>query len=380
MPIEDVQRRDRELRNIVDQQARMAAHLANYGQFQNQIALNDPFIRVYNLDLEQQRIIQEAYLEAAKANYTKELFEEAQLAESIVAELKEIPTDIIESNEDFTTMKLLNSFLIGADPEFVAYKKGSMLNLLNLGFPPPNTPTMKFDHAGDVLELNPSPARSSFRLIRNIRKDLVESGYTKMLLSKGVRLRAGAYIKTNLRDLGLGGHIHFDIPFCTHKEYGLLSSRDKDVLQLTPSDSAKRLSDTLDSLVNYLEKLDILPDKGSTYRRTHCNYGNFGEIRCSNQGNRVEYRTMCSWLHSPIAAMICLTAAKLVAASPYLATEHLTANVSEIKLRKFFESASPFDSDAARIVERIYEKDVKPQVEPDADLVVSWKSLSVLGA
>jgi len=244
-------------------------------------------------------------------------------------------------------LSTVNTFLIGADPEFIALdKNGSHVNVK-----PYTTKEAEvaWDHDGDVLEVKPRPSKFAFRLVRRMQRLLLNHEVSKKLTESGYKFRSGGYIKTAKRSLGLGGHIHFDIPY----------SR-------VSIESAKIVA--LNRFTCILEGLDILPKTESSYRHR---YSGIEIIRCANESDRLEYRNMCSWLHSPVTAQLCLTGAKLAIVHPETVT--LTMD-----LRTWFESFKEKDRDAARVVEKIFEPKLKLEARLDLDLQDTWQSLKKL--
>ncbi len=210
-----------------------------------------------------------------------------------------------------------------------------------------------WDHEGDVLEVKPKPSKCAFRLVRRMRKLLLQHEVSKKLMETGYRFRSGGYIKTAKRSLGLGGHVHLDILYSKHTD---------------------AQTNALHNLTWALEKLDILPRQQSYYRHS---YANVDAIRQANNADRLEYRFMCSWLHSPVTAQICLTAAKITAAHPELGIAHDI--VSMPILQAWFEKFKEKDVDACRVVEKIFEPKLPLEARLDVDLQESWKSLKSLG-
>jgi hypothetical protein len=244
---------------------------------------------------------------------------------------------------------LINKFTIGADPEFAVLRDSQVVNVGDI-----KGPRLHSDHLGDVLEFTPAPAKSAFILIKNINSILKEDDYIKHLDRK-IKLVGGAVVKSNRRLVTLGGHIHFSAPINIDLE-------------------------ALNRATNILERLDILP-KEDSYRRRRSGMGNgygaWGDLRESNNGRTMEYRTMCSWLHHPFAAFLCLTFGKLAVAQPgavlsSLIVEKASYQTLEKSLRLFN------DADAQRAIEKLFEKKVDLTAKIDVDIRDSWKSISKL--
>lgn len=240
--------------------------------------------------------------------------------------------------------KLANKFLVGCDPEAVAL--GPRGGLVNLRDKISQSGSVGYDHNGDVFEVRPKPFRGTYSLVKQM-KELLNTQVPTTI----TRLRAGAVVPTSSRTLYLGGHIHLDLPW---------------------TGSGKVIT-ALDRLTEVLESLDILPTQESlTRRQSHSGYGRFSDVRVAGEGDRMEYRTMASWLFSPSTAFLCLTLGKLAAVDPTLATE--TLKIGEQKsLRAFLEAFAEKDINAKRVLERLFEKRVRLQADPEKNVLAAWE-------
>lgn len=268
-------------------------------------------------------------------------------------------------------METVNRFRIGADPEYAAFTKaGAHLNVKEFTT---KDHVVGWDHNGDVLEVKPEPSRYAFRIVRRIQRLLLADEVSKVLIKKGTKFRAGALCNTGGRTVTLGGHIHFGIPFTNPAVYAqyekahIIPGRDK--MDEGLSEKLKALS----KLTTMLEHLDILPTKEASARR---DAGEIEVIRCANTDNHFEYRTMCSWLHSPITAHLCLTTAKIAVAHPdSLETVERSMRWLEDWVRRFAAK----DIDASRLIERVFEKKLKLEAKLEGNLLDNWQSLTLLG-
>lgn len=240
-------------------------------------------------------------------------------------------------------MPLINPFLVGCDPECVAIKDGVRVNVRYIL---PHVGPVGWDHAGRVIEVRPTPSKSTHTLIKKIAT-LFQT--TKFPATK---LRAGAF----WNGMTLGGHVHLDV----------YMEGDNDLR-----------TKALDKLTALLENLDILPTKESDARRAKRwvgrpgAYGQFSD--CKWDHKRMEYRTMASWLYSPVTSYLCLTGAKLACAEPKATLDELDkGKVSTGKLIRFFEKFAESDWDAKRVVEKLLEPEVKLQRDPDSNLLEVW--------
>lgn len=264
-----------------------------------------------------------------------------------------------ESKPVEETVKVINPFLVGCDPEFIVLNQGKHQNMNGMF---QKAGPIGWDHQGDVLEVRPAPAKSVCTLLRHIKDILFQ---TKSLSS--YKLRAGAFYQTDARLIGLGGHIHLDVPYRDLDGYGV----DKNI--------PHRIA-ALDSVTKLLEQLDILPRNESLKRRAAFvgnnegnKYGSYGDARSADTANRLEYRTMASWLFSPISTLCCLTAGKLACAEPKATiTELSTGRVSSGKLIRFFERFAD-DHDAKLVIEKLLEPGIKLQRDPDMNILEVWE-------
>lgn len=251
-------------------------------------------------------------------------------------------------------MKLLNPFLIGCDPEFVACNAAGERINVKASFQQKGL--IGWDHNGDVIEIRPEPAKSSYTLLKRIWEAV------KSVPIQKAKYRAGAYIEFPDKKVTLGGHVHLDLPF-------------EDTY-----DTRYRVM-ALDELTLLFEHLDILPTEECAKRRLEGKqiaglheYGKLGDVRRADNANRTEYRTMASWLYSPITTYLCLTAAKLAAFAPKETVIQLGQGApSTGKVARFFENFAQKDDDARRVVECVLEPGLRLQRDPGAHILESWK-------
>lgn len=238
---------------------------------------------------------------------------------------------------------MLNTFLVGCDPEFAALGgDGTQINLSHFF---PRDQEIGYDHGGRIGELRPEPTRGTYALTKKLRR-LINS--PELARVNAAKLRAGAKV---LND-SLGGHVHFGFP----------AKRDQRIT-------------ALDTVTRTLEQLDILPRQESATRRQG-NYGRFGDIRDS--GGHLEYRTMASWLLDPKVAFLCLTAAKLACCDPEGTTFTLGKVTSFDGLADWFRHYRTKDINARRVVERVVPLGHKAvQVQPDVDFRENWRELGI---
>jgi hypothetical protein len=265
------------------------------------------------------------------------------------------PTEPIKEGEDEMPGKRVNTFRIGADPEFVILNGGKIVNVQD-------TLTdieAGYDHGGYVVELRPAPAFGAYTLVKRLQKILKTNA--KLAKIKDHKWKAGAYFyDPATRAITLGGHVHIDKNPKEEEQTLLVSA--------------------LDRLTKYLEDLDILPKEESAKRRNSTTgYGRFGDIRKSNDGNHIEYRSMSSWLSDPKQAFLALTGAKLAATNPQITLDCLRPKAHSFEgLKTFFDYYKHKDVDAGRAIEKILDDTIeKCQTDPDQDIKESWRELSI---
>lgn len=263
----------------------------------------------------------------------------------------------------------INKFKIGADPEFYALKKGVHFNVRQ--YTTKECPTVGWDHRGDILEVKPEPSKSSMRLVRRMRKLLFEDPVSKAIIREGCTFRSGAYVRTENRTVTLGGHVHIDKPFASAEVYRLQPGENCPSACSLPEN--KPIVEALDAYTKKLEDEGVLPRDEAIYRRRYgqADAAAFGSVRCGNASNHLEYRAMCSWLHSPVAALLALTGAKVLATHP--------DSLKGQTLVKFFEQFKGQDVDVDRVLEKVFEHKLPIEAKLDVDLQDSWRSLQKLG-
>lgn len=263
----------------------------------------------------------------------------------------------IEQGEGF----VINNFLLGCDPEFVALDVNGRTMHLDL-----HEEEIGIDHGGRVGEFRPKPCKGAFALTKRLQRLILSRPIENIRAS---RLRGGARVN----DESLGGHVHFGFKNPVQEEVEYFVRPDG-----TQSARVKQKGDdliirALDKVTGILEHLDILPKNESENRRKGT-YGKYGDVRDS--GGHMEYRSMCSWLHDPKVAFLCLTAAKLAAADPEGTLDGLTKVTSFEGLKKWIGLYKTKDSNASRTLEKIREHKLV-QVDPGLDFRERWRTLGL---
>lgn len=314
-----------------------------------EIAAAKRFREIYQRIIAEQQAAQEAYFQR-----------QVKRAEELV--LLEAAAKIQDEIDDKEEGEVVNKFVIGCDPEFVALdQRGAVVNVAHNLTPDGE---VGYDHNGRVVELRPRPAKGTYALVRRI-KTLLESDQAQRI--NAAKFRAGACVLAGGNRVVLGGHFHYDLD--PYTEAGNLTAAHN--TRLVALDKATRL----------LELLDILPKDESDVRRKSTEYGKFGAYRipANREGKRhTEYRTMASWLYDPRVAFTCLTAAKLAAAEPDATIEELEGATSFLRLAKWVTLFKTKDQNARRLLERVFSKGHKSLVvQPDADFRENWRELEL---
>lgn len=237
--------------------------------------------------------------------------------------------------------RLLNDFLLGADPEVVLIDPPTLINGLEKGRRFEAQHLYGYDHGGYVLEPHPTPDKSARNVCRNLKKslDVVAHHFGEY------RVRAGAYYSDpNTRSVFLGGHVHLDIPRLN-------------VDQIS----------AMDHFTSSLIGLDILPTKECAKRSGGgAGYGHMGDVRFEH--GHSEYRSMCSWLFSRKTSMLCLTGIKLAAFAP----DTVSRMTSLKELQTWIEKFKGKDDDVDWILNRGYFED-SLEAKPDSNVKSVWK-------
>lgn len=244
--------------------------------------------------------------------------------------------------------KLLNDFLLGADPELILLNPPELVNGLKQLNPRQQiagSTFYGFDHNGYVVEPHPTPSFSAREVCRNIKSslDVIVHQFPNF------KHRAGAYYRATQRTVTLGGHVHLDLPSLS-------------TVQLK----------AMDVFCQSLEDLDILPAEESSARASRGDYGRKSDIRAEH--GHVEYRSMCSWLFSRKTSMLCMTGIKLCAVAPK--TLKLMQSVTE--LRNWIEGFKGADDDVDWILDRRY-FDTSMVARPDTSVTSIWKADPEIG-
>lgn len=292
----------------------------------------------------------------------------------------------------------VNEFLVGADPEFVIVDDDSALRQFkeNREF---EIAAGKVgpDHGGYVAELRPTPARSTYTLVKRIQKLLNAPNWTdkerqyKWLAGPVQEVTTGGGVypdcgcccvnccdceedgEGNTLVQPLGGHVHLDIR--------------------ADNPTWDEIVDALDVQHRFLEDLEIFSQDDCAARRTE-GYGQYKVVTCNHptrdrvgketidRGDgdypadeyHMEYRTPPSWLFHPRVAMLSLTGAKLAAADPKGTLESFVGKPVHLNtLTNWYDRYAGKDANAKRVAETLLTAKLK--FKTSTDLKTTWKEL-----
>jgi hypothetical protein len=242
-------------------------------------------------------------------------------------------------------LNVVNTFKIGADPEFMVINKmgNRHIDVSRIG---DAYGSIGYDHGGCVIELRPAASYTVQELLKNIKVLLNDK---RLAQFKEYTWRGGAAFRTS-NDygemwVGMGGHIHLELPFVGH--HGI------------SNDVFNARIKALDAVSRILYELNILPKEENEVGRKAAGYGEYGAYKVAQSDNffRIEYRTPCSWMFDPRNAFITLTALKLAVINPSLTMQLMKASLNKAdmwrSLYKFFRAYRLLDSDARFALEKV---------------------------
>lgn len=278
----------------------------------------------------------------------------------VTTKTPELPSELLK--------QVINTFTLGADPEFAILKPPKDAVIVNSGQYAVNSHeadggvpigSIGFDHSGRVWELRPAPSSSSYGVMTNIWKLLRSPKLAKV---EKFKWKSGALggLKTLEDEDGepqqtdqldtLGGHVHYGFNHFTATQM-------------------KALHGTTQALLN----LDILARKENIKRLAAGHYGNTGHDAVRDCEGHVEYRCAPSWLDNPGQALAALTVYKLAAARPQ-AMEW----TEDYRLKEGFldwlEQMSQSDVDAWLLHRLIAKRGFgQIQADPASDFKPNWR-------
>jgi len=210
--------------------------------------------------------------------------------------------------------RLVNRFMVGADPEFtLADGIGKLVHAntfkLHVGL------AFGADLAGRPVELRPAPSRFALDVLASILTELRWMALTVPKIRE-CQWFARPYVEHD----GIGGHVHFG-----RKR---LDKRDREV-------------NGLDRLASMLTALDVFDRRAVQQRNEDTVYGKFGDVR--DQAHGYEYRTLPTWLSSPWLAYLTLVLSKLAVYDPMLIEKSVPSKGTLRNLLAFYKG---LDDDA----------------------------------
>jgi hypothetical protein len=259
-----------------------------------------------------------------------------------------------------TNPRLINRFMLGADPEFLLadinradsrshYVFAENLGLTTLG-------CFGSDMSGRQAEIRAYPSRFALDVVASMLEAMRWMAFT----NKGVRERfwqSVAYINSQGRNDGFGGHVHFG-----RRRFKELN---QDLVNL-------------DRLTASLLSVGVLDNEGQLLRQANTNYGRNGDYREQQHG--FEYRSMPTWMHSPQAAHFVLTVSKLTVINKTFAVDLLRAD--NVNKRQAILNAFKnyrYEDDDVRIATRAIELNGWPLFQLHYDFKEIWGISSEIG-
>jgi len=227
--------------------------------------------------------------------------------------------------------RLVNRFMVGADPEFTFMRDGEFSHATNYNL----HVGLAFgaDLAGRPVELRPAPSRFVLDVLASILAEL-----RWMAITAPATLSADwvsrPYVNWDGHHDGIGGHVHFGRKRLNVRE-----------------DEIKGM----DRLFDILTSAEVFLRDDVKARRAKTNYGRYGDFRPQHHG--YEYRSMPTWLENPWLAYLTMVLSKLTVYNPGL-VKQVRAEVSG---RKFIRNILAFYKGM------------------DDDALIAYNTLSVLG-
>lgn len=184
-----------------------------------------------------------------------------------------------------TNPRLINKFTLGADPEFLFLDQfGGVMQAQHYGLQAGLAFGM--DTNGRLVELRPIPSRFALDIVASV---LAELRWMSIMVPE--TMGAGKWISDPYfsRD-GVGGHVHF------------ARKRGEKVIR---EECAK-----LDKLFYAFMQMGFYDKESCRNRSNETHYGRFGDFRVQKHG--YEYRSMPTWLQTPLHAYLAIVLSKLI--------------------------------------------------------------------
>lgn len=189
--------------------------------------------------------------------------------------------------------RLVNHFMLGADPEFVFHDGSQRIDARNYHLKA--GPAFGADNNGRLCELRPQPSRSALSVLASL---WLAMRWLAVFQPQVLRAhwRSGGFFEGD----GLGGHVHFG-----RKR---TKFRDREVAVLDRLTHLQFVAGIFDREEG---RLRVRRAQGAPAGQP---YGALGDMR--RQPHGYEYRTLPSWIDNPWLAYFNLVLAKLVVAFP----------------------------------------------------------------
>ena len=188
-----------------------------------------------------------------------------------------------------TTPRLVNSYKIGADPEFIFRQGTARLDARTLGLK--TGLAFGADNNSRLVELRPKAYRNALKVVASILQELRWMAVV-IPATQQIDWLAGAFLNGD----GIGGHVHFG----RKRE-----TRDQEV-------------DALANIMAGLVQVGVFPAQEVVRRMGGDErgqvYGRLNDIRLQSHG--YEYRAFPSWLGSPWTTYLTLVLSKLAVYDP----------------------------------------------------------------
>jgi hypothetical protein len=250
--------------------------------------------------------------------------------------------------------RLVNHFMLGADPEFVFHDGLQRCDARAMGLKA--GPAFGADNNGRLCELRPAPSRSCLSVLTSMwlaMRWMVLYAPSTLAYS----WRSGGFFDGD----GLGGHVHFG-----RKRERL---REREVACLDRLTHLQFVAGIFDKEEG---RLRVRQAQGAPVGQP---YGALGDIR--KQPHGYEYRTLPSWIDGPWLAYFNLVVAKLAVAQADLvaplteADAVLTTEQARAQLRMLLAYYAPLDDDA-RLAFAILNRRGWPQHNSGMDFKSAW--------
>lgn len=193
--------------------------------------------------------------------------------------------------------RLVNHFMIGADPEFYLFDPYTATYVAAEKFGLHVGQAFGMDMNARLVELRPTPSHFAFDVLASI---LAELRWMALFLPQ-TQVHSWRSSPFNGQD-GMGGHLHF--------------ARHRD-----PHDRKKDVAN-LDKLMVLGMTSGLFSQELCRNRVSRTKYGNWGDCRTQKHG--YEYRVFPSWLDTPVLAYLVLVLSKLALLEPDMISRLLT--------------------------------------------------------